>query len=156
VFLFGVSSERIVNSLPAGLARLRICCIAAGDPTFRDIHMLAADAAQGGYSVEPCAPNTRFGIVVLLAPASEAEIAALVDRMSPEGVILDCLGQAAGHGELLRRHGDRVREISLGRALSGEILNLLASGTGRLHATSPSTVPEESRRMEHGPELRAA
>jgi len=156
VFLFGVAPEQVADSLPPGLERLRICCIASGDHSLRDISLLAPDPVHGAYNVKPADPATSFEIVVLLAPANTDEVEATLARMSPAGVILDCLGETSQHAELLKNQAQRVRSIPLGRALSGAVLNLLSSGVGQRRGAGKTGGTEGSRRMDDGRGLRAA
>lgn len=67
----------------------------------------------------------KFDITVLLSGVNSAELLAVVRQTNPAGAIIDCVDQLALHPEILSGIPHRTLAVSLQRAFSGELLNLL-------------------------------
>jgi len=129
VFLFGPSPEQVAPHLAVWPhPDCRIYCTSRDEVARSGLRLVEAPGPRKDARPDPVPADARFDIGVLLAAVDDGELATLLDRMTPGGVVVDCTGQYAPDAPPFRGRPQRVVPLSLRRALTGELLNLLAAG----------------------------
>jgi 4-hydroxy-2-oxovalerate aldolase len=134
VLFVGGDSQRLAEYAPPSVSSLDFF---AASPRVDSalglgIRALKVEGTRPGPSEGP----ESFDIAVLLAPVERGTLQDLAARLSPGATVLDCQGKDGA--DLLREHGCAVVPLSLWKALSGELLNLL----GVRQEAPPQGVPD--------------
>jgi hypothetical protein len=140
VFLFGPSPEQVAPHLAVWPhPDCRIYCTSRDEVARSGLRLVEAPGPRKDVRPDPVPADAHFDVGVLLAAVDDGELAALLDRMTPGGVVIDCTGQYAPDVPPFRGRPQQVVPLSLRRALTGELLNLLAAGAdSRASADAPA------------------
>jgi 4-hydroxy-2-oxovalerate aldolase len=152
VFLFGPSPEQVAPHLAVWPhPDCRIYCTSRDEVARFGLRLVEAPGPRKDVRPDPVPSDARFDIGVLLAAVDDGELATLLDRMTPGGVVIDCTGQYTRDVPPFRGRPQQVLPLSLRRALTGELLNLLAAG-----AESSANVDSSASGGAHAVRLHAA
>jgi hypothetical protein len=130
VFLFGPTPEQVAPHLAVWPhPDCRICCASRDEIARTGLRLVEACVPHRDTSrPDPALAEVRFDIGVLLATVGDEELTALLDQMVPGGIVVDCTGQYVADAGPFRGRPQQVQPVALRKALTGELLNLLAAG----------------------------
>jgi 4-hydroxy 2-oxovalerate aldolase/long-chain acyl-CoA synthetase len=145
VLFFGGQPEEIARHLPPGLADLHYFCAGRAFGLSEPTGLVRLDPGTG--QVQRNGGTGPFQIAVLLSPSDRAEVEALLERLAPDGVIIDCVRQASALPDLVQAAGKRLVTLDLYRALSAELTSLLevSKRPAPLPVTSGARSPASER-----------
>ena len=125
VLLFGANPEEFALHVAPEVAEKEYYCAFPDRGPSGELVFFRLDVPTAYVLRDTAADGDRFEVAILFAHASRSELEAIAGRLTPGGVVLNCLGPGAVDAELLRERGKRQVAIDLRRAVSGELVNLL-------------------------------
>jgi len=142
VLLFGVNPEDFARHLPPELAGKDYYCAFHERETPTSLRFFRLDAPTAHVLRDTAGEEDRFKMAVLFSHVSPRELEIILDRLSEDGLVLNCAGPAAVDAELLRRRRKRQIVVDLRKAITGELLNLLRIETDAGDEAGEVIVPE--------------
>jgi 4-hydroxy-2-oxovalerate aldolase len=125
VLLLGGNPQQLRRFVPPALDALELFC-AAPDPHALNrigITRLNREPAVGPVAAEQL--SSQFDIIAVLSPVGGPDAEAVLARLAPGGLLLDCLGPASSPDLDELGRGRSVIRVSLWNAITGALVTLL-------------------------------
>jgi 4-hydroxy-2-oxovalerate aldolase len=156
VLFVGGDPQRLAEFAPPSLDGVEFLRTSPGADTVLGVGVRPLGRPARRTTVPDGPPPDTFDIAVVLSPVEGEELKALLGRLAPGATVLDCHGKAASTaGDLLRARGYAVVSVTLWKAMSGELLNLLCARNVK-PAESKSGAPAADAEERHVGKTRAA